>query len=116
MKISHDQQLGHGIFFWKQNTKKNSVLPDKVNRCIGMTGGRKELFDHVLRAQLQAARAHAGVAAEVFALEYILIDQERDIVPFVVHKAHNTDGSRFNVQIFQHIVFPGKRETGGIDL
>ena len=87
----------------------NSIFPDKVNRSICMSGGRKELLDNVLRAQLQAARAHTGVAAQVLVPQDVLIDQECDIVSLVIHEPHDTDGSRLDVQIFQHIVFPGKR-------
>ena len=94
----------------------DSVLPDKVNCSICMPGGREELFNHVFCAQFQTARAHAGVAAEILVLEDVLIDQERDMVLFVIHESHDTDGARFDVQILQHGVFPGKRETGGIDL
>ena len=56
--------------------EKSSIFPDQVNCSICMSGGRKELFDHILRAQLQAARAHAGVAAKVLVPQDILIDQE----------------------------------------
>ena len=92
------------------------VFPDKMNCSICMPGSREELFNHVFCAQFQTARAHAGVAAEILVLEDVLIDQERDMVLFVIHESHDTDGARFDVQILQHGVFPGKRETGGIDL
>ena len=90
--------------------------PEGTFRSICMSGGRKELFDHVLRAQLQAARAHTGVAANILVLEDVFIDQERDMVLFVVRESHDADGARLDIQIFQHIVFSGKRESGGINL
>jgi hypothetical protein len=56
------------------------------------------------------------VAADILILEDILIDEERDVMLSVVHEAHDTDCARFDVQILQHGIFPGKRETGGINL
>ena len=58
----------------------------------------------------------AGVAADIFAVQYICVDQKLNPVVLVVHKAKDAEGSRSDVQKGFHIFRTGKRESGRADL
>jgi hypothetical protein len=52
------------------------------------------------------------MAAQVFVLKNILIDQKLNGMFFVIHKTHDTDSSRLYVKIFEHVLRISKRKPG----
>jgi len=81
-----------------------------------MPHGGDDLIYQVFRAQPQAGGVDTGVAADVFALENILIDQKLHMVFLVVHQAQNAQGAGSDVQKLLHIFRGRKGQPGGADL
>ena len=97
-------------------SRAGSILADQMNGRAGVAGRGQEFIYQVLGPDLQAAGAYAGVAADVLIPQHILVDQEGDLLVFVIHQPHDADGARLNIEIFEHGILPGKGEAGGVDL
>ncbi len=80
-------------------------------------GARRAKFaQQVLGAQLDAAGVLAGVAAQVFAPQNLLVDDQAHPPLGVVHQAQHADAARVQVEELFHKSLPRKAETGHAQL
>ncbi|OQA20930.1 MAG: hypothetical protein BWY61_01840 [Firmicutes bacterium ADurb.Bin354] len=77
---------------------------------------RQEFRQYIFRLHLKTGCAYTGMASKILALQHILIYQKLHRMFTVIHEPHYADRSRFYIQIFQHILRIGKRQSRRIDL
>ena len=63
-----------------------------------MTHGGNDFFHQVCSAQAQGGGVDAGVAAEEFALQHILVDEQLHPILPVVHQAQHAEAAGGDVQ------------------
>lgn len=67
-------------------------------------------------AQAQAGSIDAGVAAHIFAVQHIFVDQKLHMVFGIVHQAQHTDRAGSDIKELFHIFRLGKGQARGVDL
>ena len=72
-----------------------------MHSFVIMPRRREKLFNQVIGTDLQAACAHAWMAADILTLQDVFIYEQLHILSMVIHQAHDTDRAGFYVQIFQ---------------
>lgn len=81
-----------------------------------MVDGGQNGFHQVFCAQAQAGSIDAGVAAHIFAVQHIFIDQKLHMVFGIVHQAQHTDRAGSDIKELFHIFRLGKGQARGVDL
>ena len=77
---------------------------------------RQDPVHQIIGTKPQAGGVDAGVAAEVFTLQHILINKQLHLLFPVVHQPQNADGAGGDVQQPLHMLRAGKGKAGGADL
>lgn len=77
---------------------------------------RKDLLLQVARRKADGAGVLAGVAAEHFLVEHVLVNDEADPVGFVVHQAQHGHAARMEVQELLHGRLVGEGQAAAADL
>ena len=81
-----------------------------------MPHGGENLLQQVPGGDAQAGGVDAGVTAEIFALQNVLVHEKLYLIVMVVHQAQHTDGAGGDVQVLLHILRRGEGQPGGADL
>ena len=77
---------------------------------------RQDPVHQIVGTKPQAGGVDAGVAAEVFTLQHILVDEQLHLIFRIVHQPQHTDGAGGNVQQSLHMFRTGEGQAGGADL
>jgi len=78
------------------------LLAGQVHFCIVVMYGGQEFIQQVGRLNFQASGVDTGMATEIFIGENFTVYQQADVIVRIVHQAHDTHGTRRDVQKFSH--------------
>ena len=81
-----------------------------------MSHGGNDFLHQILGAQSQAGGIDAGMAAKVFTLQHIFINQKLHPLFVVIHKSQNTDRAGGDIQKLLHVRCVRKGKAGRADL
>ena len=73
------------------------IFSHQMYGLVIVSGRRKEYIYDILCFQFQARCANSGMAAEIFILQNIFINQKLNVMFRIVHQAHDADSTGFDV-------------------
>ena len=76
----------------------------------------QKFLQNIGKPDFQTGCIDAGVAADVFVLQEVFVNEQLHPVPMVVHQPKNTDGARVDVQQLRHMFFVRKGQPGAAQL